>query len=158
MNYEVNGEKLTAEEYQKRYASRNRLRLKEMLESRTPPGGHEPYWGTGFRSIAAGVHPAKAREHQEWCRREGLTGVEVKPDGSIEYNSPGARLSHVHARGMEDIGTAGSGGSKLSGPREPTKQELREEYRQSPARKKKVRELAKEAWKKGIHERLHKAE
>lgn len=106
MKFMVNGQEVTPEEFRSRH--RNQGKLKQMLETRTPPGGHEPYWGVGHESISSGVPSSQAQEHHDWCQSEGLTGVEVQKDGTVKTSSPENRRKYLAARGLADAGSAGS--------------------------------------------------
>lgn len=106
MKFIVNGKEVTQEAFQARHAGQGKL--KDMLETRTAPGGHEPYWGVGHESMASGVPSSQAQEHHEWCQNEGLTGVEVQKDGTVKTSSPENRRKYLAARGLADAGSAGS--------------------------------------------------
>lgn len=107
----INGKRLTIgelREWRKKNASTNKARFQSMVASRTPPGGHEKYWGTGHESLSCAVPAAQAKEHHEWCQKEGLAGIEVKPDGTVVTNSPQSKDKYLKARGLIDANTAGS--------------------------------------------------
>lgn len=107
----INGRVVTQEEYDAWAAKMVRRHggMDEILRSRKAPGGHQPYWGTGHISEAAGVPAAMAAEHADWIRSQGLPGVEVLPDGNIKASSPENYKRYLDARGIGDAGTAGSG-------------------------------------------------
>lgn len=108
----VNGKRLTVgelKEWRKRNASKNKARFQAIVETKTAPGGHQPYWGgTGHESLSCAVPAAQAKEHHDWCKTEGLTGVEVKPDGTVVTNSPESKDKYLKARGFVDTNTAGA--------------------------------------------------
>jgi len=106
MKFMVNGEEVSQKEFQERH--RKQGKLKQMFDTNTAPGGHEPYWGVGHESIASGVPSSQAQEHHEWCQSEGLTGVEVQTNGTVKTSSPENRRKYLAARGLADAGSAGS--------------------------------------------------
>lgn len=109
--FRLNGVLLSVEDYEhwKAMKSEDLTRnLMTMFQSRVAPRGHMPHWGTGHESIACGVPKAQAAEHAEWCRNEGLVGVEVQPDGNVVTNSPGGRQKYLNARNLVDASTGGS--------------------------------------------------
>lgn len=108
----VGGKRLTNGELKKWRASResvHRDRLNGIFESRRAPGGHAPYWGTGHESFSASVPANSAREHAGWIKSQGLSGVEVRPDGVVVTSSPRDREKYLKARGLVDASSAGSG-------------------------------------------------
>jgi hypothetical protein len=108
----VDGKRLTNAELRKWRESRadlHREKLSGIFESRRAPGGHAPYWGTGHESLSASVPANSAREHADWIKAQGISGVEVRPDGVVVTSSPRDREKYLKARGLVDASSAGSG-------------------------------------------------
>lgn len=110
--FRLNGKMLTVDEYEKwkeSKRSQHKLNIDQMLSDKRAPLGHMPFWGgRGHTSLAAAVPAAQAAQHAEFCRKEGLTGVEVQRDGTIVTNSPQSREKYLKARGFADHSTSGS--------------------------------------------------
>lgn len=130
-NVTISGKRLTVRElreWREKNAPKHRANFRLIAETRTPPGGHQPYWGTGHISESAGVPSSMAAEHAQWVQKQGIAGVEVRPDGTVATSSPGAREQYLKARGLQDFGSAGSGtGGQLT---------LNEEHRRRTAKPK----------------------
>jgi len=106
MKYRINGQEVSQKEFTSRHNKTGKLQA--IFDTKTAPGGHEPYWGTGHNSISAGVPSGQAQEHHDWCVSQGLTGVEVLKDGSVNSASPENHRKYLKARGLADAGSAGS--------------------------------------------------
>lgn len=111
MKYKINGEEVTHAEFLAR--NRQQGKLQAVIDTKTAPGGHEPYWGLGHNSIGSGVPSSQAQEHHDWCKSEGLVGIDVQKDGTVTTASPGNRLKYLKARGLADAGSAGSDNKAL---------------------------------------------
>lgn len=110
-NVSVNGVRLTVSElaaWRRKNSHANHARFIRMVESRKAPGGHAPYWGVGHESLSCAVPASQAKEHHDWCRDQGLSGVEVKSDGTVVTSSPMNKDKYLQARGLIDANTAGS--------------------------------------------------
>lgn len=112
----VNGEKLEGaalDEWRRKNAARNSATLADMLKSRKAPGGHEPYWGAGHESLSAGIPASQAKEHQEWIRQEGITGIQINDErdgmATVSGASPGNWKKYLDAKGMVATGKTGAG-------------------------------------------------
>tara|TARA_R110000824_G_scaffold13979_3_gene60107 strand:- start:7045 stop:7398 length:354 start_codon:yes stop_codon:yes gene_type:complete len=106
MIYRIEDKIVTREEFVARKL--NKGKIEEVIESRTAPGGHEPYWGTGHDSVSCSVPEGQAGEHQKWCEDKGLVDFSIAKDGTVSHGSPRGRDTYLAARGMADAGSAGS--------------------------------------------------
>jgi beta-galactosidase/beta-glucuronidase len=100
-------------EYDARNAERYEINIEQMLEQHRAPGGHEPYWGAGHESLSAGIPASQAREHYEWCRSQGLTGIQINDErdgmATVSGSSPGNWKKYLDAKGMVATGKTGAG-------------------------------------------------
>lgn len=146
----IDGKRLTNGELRKWRESResiHREKLKGIFESRRAPGGHAPYWGTGHESLSASVPASSAREHASWVKSQGISGVEVRPDGVVVTSSPRDREKYLKARGLVDASSAGSGtGGQLT-----RNEELRARTKK-PGLTTKDREVIKSVAKQAVHD------
>lgn len=137
--FRLNGVMLTNDEreaWSKSNREKHDRQLSEMFQSRVAPRGHMPHWGGGgHTSLAAAVPAAQAAEHAEFCRKEGLTGVEVQRDGTIVTNSPTSREKYLKARGFADHSTAGSD-TRIARDRQVDPREARKNHKYVTLKKK----------------------
>ncbi len=112
----VNGERLEGSallEWRQRTAAQDESNLQDMLRARKAPGGHAPYWGAGHESLSAGIPVSQAKEHADWIRDQGLSGISVNDtkDGlaSVSGASPGNWQKYLEAKGMVATGRTGAG-------------------------------------------------
>ncbi len=115
-NLRLNGRTLTVREkreYEARNAERFRDNFADIVKHRKAPGGHEPYWGAGHDSLSGGIPVSQAREHAEWIRSAGLTGIQVNDtkDGmaTVSGSSPSNWKKYLEARGMVSTSKNGVG-------------------------------------------------
>ena len=138
----VNGVRLegpTLERWRLENAEKDKAKLDDMLRAKKAPGGHEAYWGAGHESLSAGIPASQAQEHYEWCREQGLTGIQINnaQDGmaTVSGSSPGNWKQYLDAKGMVATGKTGAGveiqkPSKRKPKVDPKiKQQILEKYR-----------------------------
>jgi len=112
----VNGERLEGaalDKWRADRAEKDKATLDDMLKARKAPGGHECYWGSGHESLSAGIPVSQAKEHADWIREQGLSGITVNDtkDGlaSVSGASPGNWKKYLDAKGMIATGRTGAG-------------------------------------------------
>ena len=143
MKYDVNGQSVSHEEFLKHTQRRVRLHggIAGILEDGHAPGGHAPYWGTGHNSFGAGVPPHQAEEYRVWLKEQGLSGVTVNGDGSVDVASPENWRKLLAARNLAEQTPYGTGKKRTDPntdkpkPSAPDANNLREaaaQIRQSP--------------------------
>ena len=108
MKYVVNGVPVPREGFLIHRKNEKKVMMAEVLESRTPPGGHEPYWKAGFESLSSGVPQGQAKERQEQLEKAGITGCRMRKDGIVEINSPGSADKLQKHLGLVSQNTAGT--------------------------------------------------
>jgi len=123
MRYEVNGRLVSQEEFKAHSKRRVRLHggIKGMLTDGKAPGGHAPYWGTGHNSFGAGVPPHQAGEYQQWLKEQGLSGVTVNGDGSVDVASPENWRKLLAARNLAEQTPYGTGKKRTEPNTDPPK-------------------------------------
>lgn len=92
-------------------------------------GGAHSSWLRRHESLSLGVHPSQVKEHREYLKGKGYTGVTVNDSGSISFDSAGQRDKLIKDKGLGDYSSGGGSGTKggsIPDERQPRKPGYRE--------------------------------
>jgi hypothetical protein len=101
MKFVINGLTLTPDEYtayREQHKDTLEQNMREIIESRKPPGGHQPScWP--MKSDSMGLNPDEVKEHKEYEQHVLGLNIEYDADGRAVYQSQSQMTEHCEALG-----------------------------------------------------------